>query len=122
MEGDTLQTNGHFNRETNDSIIIISGSVLDSAWSSHVKKLSLEGASNQSGNIERYTIQVFSGTRKEAMKIYNGLLDSTNLMLHFDEPNFKISVGLFSIKLAAEFKLKKWREKYPQSFVVRSPR
>jgi hypothetical protein len=56
------------------------------------------------------------------MKIYNELLDSTNLMLHFDEPNFKISVGLFSIKLAAEFKLKKWRKKYPQSFVVKSPK
>ncbi len=121
-DGSALQIDRNFVQGVKDSIIIISGSAFDSAWSSHVKKLSLEGISNQSGNIERYTIQVFSGTRKEAMKIYNELLDSTNLMLHFDEPNFKISVGLFSIKLAAEFKLKKWRKKYPQSFVVKSPK
>lgn len=121
LNGSVLQIDRIFVLEINDSITIISGSALDSAWSSHVKKLSLEGTRDQSMNIERYTIQVFSGTRKEAMKIYNELLDSTNLMLHFDEPNFKISAGLFSIKLAAEFKLKKWRRKYPQSFVVRAP-
>lgn len=121
-DGTALQIDRNFAQGIKDSIIIISGSGFDSAWSSHVKKLSLEGVGNQSGNIERYTIQVFSGARKDAMKIYNELLDSTNLMLHFDEPNFKISVGLFSIKLAAEFKLKKWRKKYPQSFVVKSPK
>ncbi|CAI8320707.1 MAG: Uncharacterised protein [Owenweeksia sp. TMED14] len=119
QRADTLSKNGFY--QTTDSIIFISGSLLDSVLSIHRNKLAAEGLKNQSGNIERYTIQIFSGKRKEALAIYNGLLDSNNLMLHFDEPNFKVSVGLFSIRLSAEHKLKKWRENYPQSFVVRSP-
>ena len=104
-----------------DSIVVISGSLVESAWKSHLLKLRQKENFNTSGNIERYTIQVFGGNRKEAMRIYNKLKSFEDITLHFDEPNFKVSVGVFSIKLSAEYALRKWRKKYPESFVVKSP-
>ena len=104
-----------------DSIVVISGSLVESAWKSHLLKLRQKENLNTSGNIERYTIQVFGGNRKEAMRIYNKLKSFEDITLHFDEPNFKVSVGVFSIKLSAEYALRKWRKKYPESFVVKSP-
>ena len=104
-----------------DSIVVISGSLVESAWRSHLLKLRQKENFNTSGNIERYTIQVFGGNRKEAMRIYNELKSLEDITLHFDEPNFKVSVGVFSIKLSAEYALIEWRKKYPESFVVKSP-
>ena len=107
--------------ELQDSIIVISGSLVESAWKSHLQKIRQKENFNTSGNIERYTIQVFGGNRKEAMRIYNELKSFEDITLHFDEPNFKVSVGIFSIKLSAEYALREWRKKYPESFVVKSP-
>lgn len=74
--------------------------------------------------MERYTIQVFSGKRLEATHWYGRLQDSLGtsiVLLHFDEPNFKVSVGIYPIRLAAEHDLKRWRVSFPQAFVVRAP-
>ena len=62
-DGTALQIDRIFAQGIKDSIIIISGSAFDSAWSSHVKKLSLEGVGNQSGNIERYTTVSYTHLR-----------------------------------------------------------
>ena len=107
--------------ELQDSVTVISGSLIESAWKSHLQEIRQKENVDISGNTERYTIQVFGGNRKEAMRIYNELQSFEDIMLHFDEPNFKVSVGVFSIKLSAEYALKKWRKKYPESFVVISP-
>ncbi len=107
--------------ELQDSVTVISGSLIESAWKSHLQEIRQKENVDISGNTERYTIQVFGGNRKEAMRIYNELQSFEEIMLHFDEPNFKVSVGVFSIKLSAEHALKKWRKKYPESFVVISP-
>ncbi len=107
-----------------DSVIIASGVALDSAWS-HERRMIAAGVSQgRSTDMERYTIQVFSGKRMEATQWYGRLQDSlgsVSVLLHFDEPNFKVSVGLYPIRLAAEHDLKRWRNSFPQAFVVRAP-
>lgn len=74
---------------------------------------------------ERFTIQVFSGRRTDASQVYQNLRDSVGtampLLLHFDEPNFKVYVGEFAFRLHAEHALIKWRLAYPQAFVLEAP-
>lgn len=74
---------------------------------------------------ERFTIQLMSGTRKEATALYQQLLrelsPSTALLMHFDEPHFKVYVSCHSLRLAAEYQLAHWRLTYPQAFVVEAP-
>ncbi len=110
--------------QTQDSIVLLSGSVIDSAWSKYRTTLAAGVVQGRSMDMERYTIQVFSGKRSEATQWYGRLQDSLGnaaVLLHFDEPNFKVSVGLYPIRLAAEHELKIWRRSFPQAFVVRAP-
>ncbi|MDA8787910.1 hypothetical protein N9N00_03480 [Schleiferiaceae bacterium] len=107
-----------------DSIFLEEGQALDSAWSAHRRALAAGVNQGRSMDMERYTIQVFSGRRMEANQWYGRLQDSLGpqqVMLHFDEPNFKVSVGLYPIRLAAEHDLRLWRRNFPQAFVVRAP-
>ena len=107
-----------------DSVIILEGVAIDSAWSAQRNALAAGVTQGRSMDMERYTIQVFSGKRYEATLWYGRLQDSlgtTQVLLHFDEPNFKVSVGLYPIRLAAEHDLKHWRRRFPQAFVVRAP-
>ena len=111
-------------RSSADSIIVLEGVALDSAWSAHRRLLAAGVIQGRSMDMERYTIQVFSGKRLEATHWYGRLQDSlgtSQVLLHFDEPNFKVSVGLYPIRLAAEHDLKRWRRSFPQAFVVRAP-
>lgn len=107
-----------------DSVVIASGVALDSAWSQERRMIAAGVSQGRSTDMERYTIQVFSGKRMEATQWYGRLQDSLGsaaVLLHFDEPNFKVSVGLYPIRLAAEHDLKRWRVSFPQAFVVRAP-
>ena len=107
-----------------DSVIIASGTALDSAWSQERRMIAAGVSQGRSTDMERYTIQVFSGKRMEATQWYGRLQDSLGsaaVLLHFDEPNFKVSVGLYPIRLAAEHDLRRWRNSFPQAFVVRAP-
>lgn len=107
-----------------DSVVIASGVALDSAWSQERRMIAAGVSQGRSADMERYTIQVFSGKRMEATQWYGRLQDSLGsaaVLLHFDEPNFKVSVGLYPIRLAAEHDLKRWRVSFPQAFVVRAP-
>ena len=107
-----------------DSVIVLEGVAIDSAWSAQRNALAAGVTQGRSMDMERYTIQVFSGKRFEATQWYGRLQDSlgtTHVLLHFDEPNFKVSVGLYPIRLAAEHDLKHWRRRFPQAFVVRAP-
>ena len=76
-------------------------------------------------NGERFTIQLYSGRRSDASIAYQALRDSIGhempLLLHFDEPNFKVYVGEFAFRLQAEYALIQWRQAYPQAFVLEAP-
>lgn len=114
-----MERNAHM-----DSVVIASGVALDSAWSQERRMIAAGVSQGRSTEMERYTIQVFSGKRMEATQWYGRLQDSLGsaaVLLHFDEPNFKVSVGLYPIRLAAEHDLKRWRVSFPQAFVVRAP-
>lgn len=123
----TLPDNGPFQACigcSNDSVYLEEGRAFDSAWSAHRKVLAAGVNQGRSMDLERYTIQVFSGKRMEASQWFGRLRDSLGpqqVMLHFDEPNFKVSVGLYPIRLAAEHELRRWRRHFPQAFVVRAP-
>ena len=102
------------------SSIVLSGGNLDQA----IQKQGRRGYHSGSAN-ERFTIQLMSGTRKEASALYQQLLSelnpSTELLMHFDEPRFKVYVSCHSLRLAAEYQLAHWRLTYPQAFVVEAP-
>jgi hypothetical protein len=74
---------------------------------------------------ERYTVQVFAGRRQEANLVYVHLTDSIGgtlpVAIHFDEPQFKVFVGIFGSRLEAEYALRKWRSRYPTAFAVQAP-
>ena len=107
-------------QKISQSSIVLSGGNLDQA----IQKQGQRGYHSGSAN-ERFTIQLMSGTRKEASALYQQLLSelnpSTELLMHFDEPHFKVYVSCHSLRLAAEYQLAHWRLTYPQAFVVEAP-
>ena len=74
---------------------------------------------------ERYTVQVYAGRRQDANAVFVHLSDSIGsimpVAIHFDEPQFKVFVGVYGSRLEAEFALRKWRGRYPTAFAVLAP-
>ena len=46
---------------------------------------------------------------------------TSNRLIHFDEPQFKVFVGIYGSRLEAEYALRKWRANFPTSFAVQAP-
>lgn len=113
----------HFN--TSDSVITGRGEALQSYWESSVS--AQKSARNASGSqgAERYSVQVYAGRRADANVIFARLTDSVGtdlpVVLHFDEPQFKVFVGIYGSRLEAEYALRTWRARYPTAFAVQAP-
>ncbi len=113
----------HFN--TSDSVITGRGDALQSYWDSSVS--AQKSARNASGSqgAERYSVQVYAGRRADANAVFARLTDSVGtevpVVLHFDEPQFKVFVGIYGSRLEAEYALRKWRARYPTAFAVQAP-
>ena len=106
-----------------DSVILLSGAPLDSLWAIEQSRLTEQLSSGQSDYSKLFTIQLFSGSRSEASLWYGKLRDSTSskeVFLHYDEPNFKVSTGLYAFRLHAEYDLEAWRQNFPNAFVVKA--
>lgn len=113
----------HFN--TSDSVITGRGDALQSYWESSVS--AQKSARNASGSqgAERYSVQVYAGRRADASAVFARLTDSVGtevpVVLHFDEPQFKVFVGIYGSRLEAEYALRRWRARYPMAFAVQAP-
>ena len=110
---------------TSDSVITGRGSALHSYWESSAN--AQKSARNASGSqgAERYSVQVYAGRRADANAVYASLTDSVGavvpVVLHFDEPQFKVFVGVYGSRLEAEYALRKWRARFPTAFAVQAP-
>ena len=73
----------------------------------------------------RDTVQVYAGRRIDANSLFMRLTDSVGTVLpvviHFDEPQFKVFVGIYGSRIEAEYALRKWRANFPTSFAVQAP-
>jgi hypothetical protein len=110
---------------TSDSVITGRGAALHSYWESSAN--AQKSARNASGSqgAERYSVQVYAGRRADANAVYARLTDSVGtevpVVLHFDEPQFKVFVGVYGSRLEAEYALRKWRARYPTAYAVQAP-
>ena len=108
-----------------DTAVIGSGVAIDEAVRSTLQSSAHQPRQAVEAGAERYTVQVFAGRRQEANLVYVHLTDSIGATLpvaiHFDEPQFKVFVGIFGSRLEAEYALRKWRSRYPTAFAVQAP-
>ena len=107
-----------------DSVVVLSGKVFDKAWQLSSEKLATTTVNSRNPTTDRYSIQLFSGRRAEAITWQQQLIDSVGahaVLLYYDEPNFKVSVGIYPVRIAAEHDLPGWRSLYPQAFVIQTP-
>lgn len=108
-----------------DTAVIGSGVAIDEAVRSTLQSSAHQPRQAVEAGAERYTVQVFAGRRQEANLVYVHLNDSIGATLpvaiHFDEPQFKVFVGIFGSRLEAEYALRKWRSRYPTAFAVQAP-
>jgi hypothetical protein len=68
-----------------------------------------------------YRIQLFSGTRTDALAIRNqarALVPDSGVSLNFDAPYFKVYGGFYAYRMQAEKHLPAWRVLFPGAFVV----
>jgi hypothetical protein len=108
-----------------DSVVTGRGEALHSYWeASAAAQKSARNASGSQG-AERYSVQVYAGRRSDANAVFARLTDSVGalvpVVLHFDEPQFKVFVGIYGSRLEAEYALRKWRARYPTAFAVQAP-
>jgi len=108
-----------------DTAVIGSGVAIEEAVRSTLQSSAHQPRQAVEAGAERYTVQVFAGRRQEANLVYVHLTDSIGATLpvaiHFDEPQFKVFVGIFGSRLEAEYALRKWRSRYPTAFAVQAP-
>ncbi|KRP06011.1 MAG: hypothetical protein ABS25_02390 [Cryomorphaceae bacterium BACL18 MAG-120507-bin74] len=68
---------------------------------------------------------MYAGRRADANAVFARLTDSVGavvpVVLHFDEPQFKVFVGVYGSRLEAEYALRRWRARYPTAFAVQAP-
>jgi hypothetical protein len=108
-----------------DSVVTGRGEALQSYWEASAS--AQKSARNASGSqgAERYSVQVYAGRRSDANAVFARLTDSVGaqvpVVLHFDEPQFKVFVGIYGSRLEAEYALRKWRARYPTAFAVQAP-
>lgn len=111
--------------QTSDSVIIGRGSELNSAWESSAYQQKLTGNNPSGKGAERFTVQVYAGRRSDAGQVFARLSDSVGaaipVVLFFDEPQFKVFVGVYGSRIQAEHALRKWRAHYPTAFAVQAP-
>lgn len=110
---------------TSDSVITGRGAALHSYWESSANAQKSARSASGSQGAERYSVQVYAGRRADANAVYARLTDSVGtevpVVLHFDEPQFKVFVGIYGSRLEAEYALRKWRARYPTAFAVQAP-
>jgi hypothetical protein len=113
----------HFN--SSDSVITDRGEALHSYWEASANAQKSARSASGSQGAERYSVQVYAGRRADANAVYARLTDSVGaavpVVLHFDEPQFKVFVGVYGSRLEAEYALRKWRARYPTAFAVQAP-
>ena len=113
----------HFN--TPDSVITGRGAALHSYWESSANAQKSARSASGSQGAERYSVQVYAGRRADANAVFARLTDSVGavvpVVLHFDEPQFKVFVGVYGSRLEAEYALRRWRARYPTAFAVQAP-
>lgn len=110
---------------TSDSVITGRGEVLHSYWESNANAQKNARSASGSQGAERYSVQVYAGRRADANAVFARLTDSVGtevpVVLHFDEPQFKVFVGIYGSRLEAEYALRRWRARYPMAFAVQAP-
>ena len=110
---------------SSDSVITGRGAALHSYWESSANAQKSARNARGSKGAERYSVQVYAGRRADANAVYARLTDSVGtevpVVLHFDEPQFKVFVGVYGSRLEAEYALRKWRARYPTAFAVQAP-
>jgi hypothetical protein len=91
----------------------------DSTWAKYQKLP--ESAKASKPGPTAYRVQLFSGTRTEALAIRNQartLVPDSGVSLNFDAPYFKVYGGFYSYRMQAEKHLPAWRVLFPGAFVV----
>ena len=110
---------------SSDSVITGRGAALHSYWESSANAQKSARNARGSKGAERYSVQVYAGRRADANAVFARLTDSVGavvpVVLHFDEPQFKVFVGVYGSRLEAEYALRKWRARYPTAFAVQAP-
>jgi hypothetical protein len=110
---------------TSDTVRTGRGEVLHTYWESSASAQRSARSASGSQGAERYSVQVYAGRRADANAVFARLTDSVGteipVVLHFDEPQFKVFVGIFGSRLEAEYALRKWRARYPTAFAVQAP-
>ena len=108
-----------------DSVQIGAGQAIDQAVTTSLANNKLQTKQATEQGAERYTVQVYAGRRIDANSLYMRLTDSVGAVLqvviHFDEPQFKVFVGIYGSRIEAEYALRKWRANFPTSFAVQAP-
>lgn len=108
-----------------DTVVLGAGASIDEAVRSTLASSARQPKQSVDPGAERYTVQVYAGRRQDANAVFVHLSDSIGssmpVAIHFDEPQFKVFVGIYGSRLEAEFALRKWRGRYPTSFAVLAP-
>jgi len=108
-----------------DTVVVGAGVSIDEAVRATVGSGAHQAKQSVDPGAERYTVQVYAGRRQDANAVYVQLSDSIGssmpVVIHFDEPQFKVFVGIYGSRLEAEYALRKWRGRYPTAFAVLAP-
>jgi hypothetical protein len=108
-----------------DTVVLGAGASIDEAVRSTLASSARQPKQSVDPGAERYTVQVYAGRRQDANAVFVHLSDSIGssmpVAIHFDEPQFKVFVGVYGSRLEAEFALRKWRGRYPTAFAVLAP-
>lgn len=108
-----------------DTVVVGAGVYIDEAVRATVGSSAHQAKQSVDPGAERYTVQVYAGRRQDANAVYVQLSDSIGssmpVVIHFDEPQFKVFVGIYGSRLEAEYALRKWRGRYPTAFAVLAP-
>jgi hypothetical protein len=108
-----------------DSVQIGAGQAINQAVTASLKSNRLPSNQATEQGAERYTVQVYAGRRIDANSLFLRLTDFVGTVLpvviYFDEPQFKVFVGIYGSRIEAEYALRKWRANFPTSFAVQAP-
>jgi hypothetical protein len=108
-----------------DTVVVGAGASIDEAVRATVGSSAHQAKQSVDPGAERYTVQVYAGRRQDANAVFVQLSDSIGssmpVVIHFDEPQFKVFVGIYGSRLEAEYALRKWRGRYPTAFAVLAP-
>lgn len=96
--------------------------VHDSTWTTY--RSLPEAAKASKPGPSAYRIQLFSGTRTDALAVRNqarSAVPDSGVSLNFDAPYFKVYGGFYTYRMQAEKHLPAWRMLFPGAFVVSTP-